>query len=161
MAAPTPISPERRGMYLLGQVLSGVGFAMFLSTFVVFLSTFGNFDAFFWSAKTCGFLAIGGMALIIAGQVVRGVAARGVAGSGLVLDPEQARRDLQPWSQMAGGLVNDALGEVDAAQALTAAATATGGPPGAAREVVKVRCRGCEALNDEQAKFCDQCGAAL
>ena len=27
--------------------------------------------------------------------------------------------------------------------------------------VVKVRCRGCSALNDEHAKFCNQCGAAV
>ncbi len=29
------------------------------------------------------------------------------------------------------------------------------------RQVVKVRCRSCQALNDEAAKFCDQCGAGI
>lgn len=27
--------------------------------------------------------------------------------------------------------------------------------------LVKVRCRSCQSLNDEAAKFCDQCGAAI
>jgi len=29
------------------------------------------------------------------------------------------------------------------------------------RNVVKVRCRNCQSLNDEVAKFCNQCGAVL
>jgi hypothetical protein len=33
--------------------------------------------------------------------------------------------------------------------------------PAPAGGLVKVRCRGCQALNDERAKFCDQCGAAI
>ena len=28
-------------------------------------------------------------------------------------------------------------------------------------EVVKIRCRNCQALNDESSKFCNQCGAEL
>jgi ribosomal protein L40E len=32
---------------------------------------------------------------------------------------------------------------------------------GQERHVVKVRCRKCEALNTESARFCDQCGASL
>lgn len=40
-----------------------------------------------------------------------GIGRRGLAGSGLKLDPEEARRDLEPWSRMAGGVVQDALDE--------------------------------------------------
>jgi hypothetical protein len=29
------------------------------------------------------------------------------------------------------------------------------------QDVVKVRCRSCQSLNDETAKFCGQCGAAI
>ena len=36
---------------------------------------------------------------------------RGLAGSGVVLDPEKAREDVEPWSRMAGGVVKDALDE--------------------------------------------------
>ena len=32
---------------------------------------------------------------------------------------------------------------------------------GKSEEVVKVRCRKCKTLNDENAKFCDECGEAL
>lgn len=41
-------------------------------------------------------------------------------------------------------------------------ASEIGGASGAVqREVVKVRCRSCQALNHEGAKFCDQCGAEM
>ena len=40
-----------------------------------------------------------------------GIAARGLAGSGVVLDPEKARTDVEPWTRMAGGMVGDALDE--------------------------------------------------
>src|SRR5262249_3914734 len=29
------------------------------------------------------------------------------------------------------------------------------------RDVIKVRCRGCRSVNDEAAKFCNQCGEVL
>jgi len=35
----------------------------------------------------------------------------GAAGSGIVLDPERAREDVEPWARMAGGVVKDALDE--------------------------------------------------
>lgn len=35
----------------------------------------------------------------------------GLAGSGMVLDPEGARRDVEPWARMAGGVVKDAIDE--------------------------------------------------
>ena len=35
----------------------------------------------------------------------------GLAGSGIELDPEEARRDVEPWSRMTGGVVKDALDE--------------------------------------------------
>lgn len=49
-----------------------------------------------------------GMGLSAAGAVLRSVSARGIAGSGLKLDPEEAREDLKPWSRMAGGMLEDA-----------------------------------------------------
>ena len=92
-----------------------------------------------------------GMALVIAGSVMTRVGARGAAGSGLVLDPERARRDLEPWSRMAGGVVGDAVDEMRDSGAL----------PSSAPPAVRVRCTKCKALNAEDAKFCGQCGAAL
>lgn len=40
-----------------------------------------------------------------------GIGFRDAADSGLVLDPEQAKQDLEPWARTAGGLVKDALDE--------------------------------------------------
>ena len=55
--------------------------------------------------------AVGGIVLIILGTILRRIGVRGVAGSGVILDPEQARRDVEPWSRMTGGVVSDALDE--------------------------------------------------
>ena len=57
------------------------------------------------------FRAFGGFTLLIIGGVTMNIGARGAAGSGLVLDPEQAKQDLEPWARTAGGLVKDALDE--------------------------------------------------
>jgi hypothetical protein len=81
------ISPERQGLYYLGMILSGIGLLLFLSTFVSFISHFGDFTDFL------------------------GLGRSGVAGSGLKLDPQEARRDLEPWSRMSGGMLRDTLDE--------------------------------------------------
>ena len=141
------VSGDRKAMYYFGMVLIVAGIALFVSTFFTFISGFGDFEDFGGRIRGMVLRAFGGMALIVVGGGMRRVGARGAAGSGLVLDPEQARSDLEPWARMGGGMVNDALDEVDALKQ---------------REPdVMVRCRGCKALNDEGAKFCDQCGAEL
>ena len=88
-----------------------------------------------------------GFTLIIIGQGIMTFARLGKAGSGLVLDPKQAREDLKPYSSQVGGMLNDVLDEVDL--------------PLQTKEVVKVRCRQCQALNDEDARFCKHCGSVL
>jgi hypothetical protein len=42
---------------------------------------------------------------MVIGGILMNIGARGAAGSGLVLDPEKARQDLEPWSRMGGGIV--------------------------------------------------------
>ena len=143
------ISGGRKAAYYLGGMLMVIGILMFLSTFVLFMANFGNFGNFAGMAKQTFFLAIGGMSLMAIGGIVRGVGACGVAGSGLKLDPDQAREDLKPYSHMAGRMIGDALGEI---------AKDTGDSGRAV--VVKVKCAKCKALNEEKAKFCSQCGAA-
>ncbi len=49
-----------------------------------------------------------GMILGMIGKALMAVGSRGLAGSGLKLDPGEAREDLKPWSKMAGGMLNDA-----------------------------------------------------
>ena len=145
----TAISKPRKKAYYAGIVLFIVGFLMFLSNFVIMPLT-GLLDEGPVGIIIFLTLAIGGMALMIIGTVVRSIGARGLAGSGVILDPERARQDLKPYSEMVGGMAKDAV--QDAGLSLSD------------REVVekiKVRCRQCRALNDEGAKFCNQCGGRL
>ena len=102
------ISPERRGLYYFGMILTGVGLLLFISVFFMGISAMTSHDfgppKFFINAPI-------GMVCMIIGQVLMKVGARGAAGSGIVLNPGKAREDLSPWAQAAGGLVKDALGE--------------------------------------------------
>ena len=128
--------------------ISGVGFLLFLSTFITGAMNFGNFENFEGQARSSMFRAIGGMVLIVIGQVIRRIGARGLAGSGVVLDPEQAREDLKPYSKMAGGMLGDALDASDISQHLG----------GKGERVVMIKCSACGKLNDEDSKFCQECG---
>jgi RNA polymerase subunit RPABC4/transcription elongation factor Spt4 len=134
--------------------LGGIGLLLFLSTFVTFIANFGNFDDFDNQAKSDGFRAIGGMVLMMIGAFIMNVGAKGWAGSGVVLDPEKARKDVEPWSRLSGGVIQDTLSEVELVKKLEDRLS----PP---EPQVKVRCRKCQTLNDETAKFCNQCGAAI
>lgn len=157
MQAPRrQIPPDRKALYYGGLALSVVGLLLFLSVFVSAATNFGNFDNFPGQVQSSMFRALGGMALVVAGGVMRSVGARGWAGSGVVLDPELARKDIEPWSRMGGGVVDDALSEVGVVKAVQDRLAVPAPAP-----AVKVRCRACQALNDEAAKFCNQCGAAV
>jgi Short C-terminal domain len=105
------ISPERQGLYYFGMVLTGIGLLLFLSTFVSFLSHFGDFTDFDGRAKSGGIRAFGGIICMGLGQFIMRLGRSGVAGSGLKLDPQEARRDLEPWSRMSGGMLRDTLDE--------------------------------------------------
>src|SRR5690606_20260181 len=107
------VSPARRSVHALGvalQVAGGLGFLAGLLGFAAGIGavrsggSVGN--PFAW-----WFAAVIGMVLLVAGGVLRHVGARGIAGSGLVLDPKQARRDLAPWARTGGGLLKDAVEE--------------------------------------------------
>src|SRR5262249_50676425 len=52
-----------------------------------------------------------GMVMMIAGGIMVSIGQMGLAGSGIKLDPEEARRDLEPWARMTGGIVKDAIDE--------------------------------------------------
>jgi hypothetical protein len=145
------LSDERKAAYYIGMVISVIGLLLFLSNFVIFAVHFGAPDLGPGFGRGFALRGFGGFMLIVAGQVLRGLGARGLAGSGVILDPQRERKDLEPWSRMAGGMVSDALSEVDSLDSLKKPAA----------PAVKVRCLKCHALNDEAAKFCNQCGAAL
>jgi hypothetical protein len=149
MPAPEPkrdVSPERKAAYYLGTAFQVVGLLLFLSVFVTGAMHFGDSSHFDAEVKSSAFRAFGGMVVAIVGGMIRKVGARGLAGSGVVLDPERARHDLEPYSRLAGGMAKDALDE--AGVSFSARPT----------EVVKLRCRACGALNEEDSKFCQECG---
>jgi len=144
------ISEGRKTAYYVGMALAIIGAISFGSVFLSAALNFGNFDNFESQGKSMAARGFGGMALIIAGVVVMNVGARGAAGSGLVLDPEKARDDLEPFSRMAGGMVKDALDEADINLG-----------KGSSEKVIMIKCRNCEKLNEEDSKFCQECGKPL
>ena len=144
------ISPKRKTAYYVGILITIVGVLLFGSTFVTFAMNFGNFENFAENARSNMFRAVGGMALMVAGGILCAIGARGLAGSGVVLDPKKAREDLEPYTRMAGGMLKDALDEADISLKKT--------PP---EKVVMVKCPACGRLNEEDSKFCQECGGKL
>jgi uncharacterized OB-fold protein len=67
----------------------------------------------------------------------------------MILDPEKARKDLEPYSRMTGGMVKDALDE---------AHINLSGP---SEKVIMIKCGACGKLNAEDAKFCNNCAKPL
>jgi hypothetical protein len=144
------ISKERKILYYAGMALMGIGFLLFISVFFSGVSMMNNPLSF---TQGPGFMTRGliGFVMVAVGAVLRGIGARGAAGSGLLLNPRKAREDLAPYTDALGGMARDA---VDAFKG-------QGSEAPKAEPQVMVRCRACRALNDENAKFCSQCGAEL
>lgn len=107
------VSEGRKAAYYLGMILMAAGFISFFSVFVTGAMNFGDFSNFEETSRSGFMRAVIGMGLIIGGGILRGIGARGLAGSGMVLDPQRARRDVEPWARMGGGLLKDALEEAD------------------------------------------------
>ncbi|MDD4081302.1 MAG: zinc ribbon domain-containing protein [Eubacteriales bacterium] len=145
------ISAARKALYYTGLGLVVAGIATFLIGFVSVAVSFGRpMDMFAQGQGTSFILPFAGIVMAIIGSVLKNIGARGLAGSGVVLDPRKAREDLHPYTHAAGGMVQDAVKGFKAAAG-----------EGTPVEVVKVRCPNCRALNDEDARFCGQCGQAL
>jgi hypothetical protein len=142
------ISGERKTAYYVGSGLMLVGFLLLASVFVTLFLNFGDHSNFDADVRSTMLRAGGGIALLIVGRFVRATGARGLAGSGVVLDPEKARKDLEPYSRMAGGMIKDALEEANVAGARS-------------EKVVMIKCRSCGKLNEEDSKFCQQCGKQI
>jgi hypothetical protein len=138
--AERQIPPERKGLYYVGLALVVIGFLTFFSTFITAAMHFGDFSNFDRNAKSSFGRAIAGMGMIIVGGIVMRIGATGLAGSGLKLDPEQAREDVEPWSRMAGGVVKDVLDE----------AGIKPGTPSAQQMPVEERLRRLDKLRDEK-----------
>lgn len=154
------ISPERKGMYSLGLVLQIIGGCLFGVPFIVLPIiilvgiTQGEPGGAMILAPIAFIAAFIGFGLIAAGSFMRSVAARGTAGSGLVLDPEKAREDLKPWSRMSGGMIKDVLDEAD----INLNNLGGGGRP---EQIIMIKCRACGKLNEEDSRFCQECGRPM
>lgn len=161
--SPRQLPPGRKMTYYVGMALSIIGLLMFLSTFFSFLIHFGDFSDFTGRARSNGFRAFGGILLMMAGGVVMRAGAQGPFGMGMLLDPERAERDLEPWARMSGRLQDAAFSEMTTVRETIAEAVGEHHEPEGTDPApeIRVRCRSCQALNDEQARFCDQCGAKL
>lgn len=143
------ISGVRKTVYCLGMGLMILGGVLFASTFVSFAMHIGDFSNFDARARSLFLRAFGGMGLVFVGGILRGIGGRGLAGSGVVLDPARARDDLEPYSRMAGSMVKDALEEARVNSA------------GRADKIIMLKCTACGKLNEEDAKFCQECGKEM
>lgn len=155
------ISGERKAAYYIGIALMGLGMLMFAMHVLSFAGAMeGAMDSGSIGMRSnmpsmvTPILAIG---LIAVGAFVRSIGARGLAGSGVVLDPEGARDDLEPYSRMAGGMVKDAVDESGLELGGRRAEASDEAPV----VVVKIKCRDCGQLNEEDSKFCQECGVEM
>lgn len=145
------ISGGRKVTYYIGLGMIVLGAIFFFSVFFSAVSLINNPS---WGNGIPSFAnAVVGMILIIVGFVVMNIGARGTAGSGLLLDPEKAREDLKPFSEAKGEMINDVISNIDAVDKIT--------KPHEEKEIIKIRCKSCGSLNDEDAKFCKGCGKEL
>ncbi|MBE3101216.1 MAG: hypothetical protein IMZ47_02975 [Firmicutes bacterium] len=145
------ISKERKITYYVGIGMMILGFILFISVFFTFASFMNN--PFGGSGSPSVMNSVLGMVLIIAGSFVMNIGAKGAAGSGLLLDPDKAREDLKPFNEAKGGMINDVISNIDVVDKIANTYEK--------KEVIKIRCRSCESLNDEDAKFCKGCGKEL
>ena len=145
------ISESRQAAYYIGMGISLIGLLMFGSVFVTGCMNFGDFSNFESDTKSSMFRAVLGMVLAVLGGVIQKVGARGLAGAGMILDPERARRELEPFSRQGGGMAKDALDE----------AGIDLGSRGEREQVIMIRCTACRQLNEEGSKFCQECGGVL
>lgn len=146
------ISNERKATYYIGMGLIVIGFILFISVFFQ-VAGFMN-DPFSELGREPSFLnPVLGMVFMIVGSIVMSVGAKGAAGSGLILDPEKSREDLKPFNEAKGEMINDVISNIDVIDNLTKSHEE--------KEIIKVRCKNCHSLNDEDAKFCKSCGKEL
>lgn len=150
------ISPERKAAYYAGMAISGIGiflFSMPFWTIPLSMSGPGAFDR----ASNSFFYAFIGFAMIVGGQFVMNIGRAGLAGSGILLDPDRARKEQEPFSRMKGGMIRDGLEEAGLVDDDGLKLNRSSKP----EQVVMIRCRECGKLNEEDSKFCQECGKKL
>lgn len=145
------LSNERKVTYYIGMGIMILGFILFIS---VFFQVANLINDPFTASKPPSFTnPMIGFILIIIGSVVSKMGAKGAAGSGVILDPDQAREDLKPFNEAKGQMLNDVISNIDAVNNIA--------KPTEDKEIIKIKCRSCGTLNEEDAKFCKSCGEEL
>lgn len=145
------VSPGRQGVHALGTLLIVIGAISCLSVVVAVAGLFT-------SGTSSGDLpspmpVVVGFVMIAVGGALRSLGAKGIHGSGLVLDPQRARRELEPHSRQVGGMIGDELDEAGIALGAR--------EPRPVERVVMIRCTACQTLNEDGSKFCQECGAKV
>ncbi len=146
------ISKERKATYYIGLGMLVIGLILFFSVFVSVAVSMANPSGFSIPPFQNG---IFGFILIAAGGFVMNIGAKGAAGSGLLLDPEKAREDLKPFNEAKGEMINDVISNIGVVEELVKPHEHE------EKEIIKLKCRSCGTLNDEDAKFCKGCGGEL
>lgn len=142
------LTKGRKVTYYVGIGMMVIGFILFISVFFTISNQMNN--PFGGNTSPSFMNSVIGMLLMIAGAIVMNIGARGTAGSGLLLDPDKAREDMKPFHEAKGKMINDVMSNIDVVGKIT--------KPLEEITVIKIRCRSCGGLNDEDAKFCKSCG---
>ena len=90
---------------------------------------------------------------MIAGGYVTNIGAKGAAGSGLILI--QTRWRSETFNEAKGGMISDVINNIDFVDKIISSID------NQQKEVIKIKCRNCSTLNDEDASFCKGCGQRL
>lgn len=140
------ISNKRKAAYYTGICLMIIGVILFISVFFSFIGSTTNSDI-------SGFVirAISGMILVAVGAIVMIAGKGGLAGSGILLEPDKAVDDLRPFNKAKGKMINDVVENIDILDNMKKST----------REIIKIKCKECGALNDEDAKYCKACSKKL
>ena len=152
------ISPERKTTYYVGMGLSGIGMLLFGLPFMTIPLAMIGFVPFH-AAPVAFFFAFIGFALIGVGGVLMRIGRSGLAGAGVILDPHRARAEEEPFSRMEGGILKDKLNEAGLMDenGLKFGRNTTSPP----EKIVMIRCQHCGKLNEEDSKFCQECGTKI
>lgn len=143
---PDQISTRRKVLYYGGGLLMVAGIGSFM--FYMGWGMLGGFEDHELKERMPAVM-LTSMAIAMVGGFLNVIGGKGLAAAGLILDPDRARKDLKPYSKMAGGMLEDALENRDLSQSVS---------PG---ETIKIRCRPCGWLNDEESNFCHECGKPI
>jgi len=111
MTPQRQVPPERKTIYYVGAAVGVIGFLCFISVFISGALHFGDFSNFEQHGRSEVIRAVLGMVMIMVGVFLTRIGRMCMAGSGIKLDPEEARRDVEPWARMTGGVVKDAIDE--------------------------------------------------